>query len=116
MANLRKLLRDATLGKKAQFKEKTINLEDQDFVIRQPNLRDRQALIEKSRNKQGEMDMVSFLIQSVILCTYTPEGERVFEQEDVDAMLNLPAGSFVEKLGNEIAELMAVDEEAEVKN
>lgn len=115
--DIRKVLRDATLGKKSQFKEKVVNLEGETFVIRQPNLRERQTLISKSKDANGELDMINFLVYSVILCTYTPDGsEKVFEDSDVEIMLGLPAGSFVEKLGNEIAELMSVGDENEVKN
>lgn len=109
---IRDKIRAATLGKPTQFKSKTFTYEGVDVEFRQPNLRDRQLLITKSRNKAGDFDFVEFLVWSVISNTYVPgTTEKVFEESDYDAMIAKNSGSFVDKFGAEIAELLNVEED-----
>lgn len=115
MSDIRKALRDATLGKKSVFAEKKVEIEGNTFVIRQPNLKQRQALLKKCKTDDGGIDFVDFLLWSVILCTHTEEGELVFEEQDYDVLINQPAGGFVEQLGNAVAEMTNISDGDEVK-
>lgn len=111
--SIRDQIRAATLGKKTQFKTKEFVYEGITVEFRQPNLKDRQLLINKSKTKDGEFDFVEFLVWSVISNTYVPgTDERVFENSDYESMISKPSGSFVDKFGAEIAEIMNVEDDA----
>lgn len=114
--SVRDKIRSATLGKPVQFKSKVFTYEGVDVEFRQPNLKDRQTLINKARKSDGELDFVEFLVWSVISNTYVPEtNEKVFEEGDYEVMIQQNTGSFVDQFGGEIASLMNV-EEADAKN
>lgn len=114
--SIRDKIRAATLGKPVQFKSKTFNYEGVDVEFRQPNLKDRQMLINKARKSNGDLDFVEFLVWSVIANTYVPDtNEKVFDDTDYDVMTNQNSGSFVDQFGGEIAALMNV-EEGDAKN
>lgn len=110
--SVRDRIRSATVGKSEQFKSKTFTYNGVDVEFRQPCLKDRQLLINKARNKDGEFDFIEFLIWSVISNTYVPEtNEKVYDESDYDSMVAKPSGSFVDKFGSEIAELMNVEDD-----
>lgn len=109
--SVRDKIRAATLGKPVQFKSKVFDYEGIDVEFRQPNLKDRQLLINKARKADGELDFVEFLVWSVIANTYVPEtSEKVFDDADYDVMIKQNSGSFVDQFGTEIASLMNVEE------
>lgn len=111
--SIRDKIRSATLGKPVQFKSKVFTYEEINVEFRQPNLKDRQLLINKARNKDGEFDFIEFLVWSVISNTYVPDtSDKVFDESDYDIMIKQNSGSFVDKFGAEIAELMNVEEGA----
>lgn len=111
--SIRDQIRAATLGKKTQFKSKEFDYDGIKVEFRQPNLKDRQMLINKAKSKDGDFDFVEFLVWSVISNTYVPgTDERVFEAADYDSMVGKPTGSFVDKFGAEIAEIMNVEDDA----
>lgn len=110
--SVRDQIRAATLGAKTQFKKKTFDFHGIEVEFRQPNLKERKTLINKAKDSKGEFDLTEFLVWSVITNTYVPESnEKVFSAEDYDAMMEQSGGSFVEKFGNEIAELMNAEDE-----
>ena len=113
MANsVRDQIRAATLGAKTQFKRKQFDYNGVDVEFRQPNLKERKVLINKAKDSKGDFDLTEFLVWSVITNTYVPgTNEKVFSAEDYDAMMEQTGGSFVEKFGNEIAELMNAEDE-----
>jgi hypothetical protein len=52
-------------------------------------------------------------VWSVISNTYVPDtSDKVFDESDYDIMIKQNSGSFVDKFGAEIAELMNVEEGA----
>ena len=116
--SIRDQLRSATLGKKSNFRTKIFNYEGLDVEFRAPNLKQRQNIIKKSKDKNGDLDVVDFIAHSVIECTYVPgTNDNVYEQEDYDALMQQGSGSFVEIFGAEVSALMGVeDEEADAKN
>ena len=111
--SIRDKIRSVTLGKPVQFKSKKFEYEGIEVEFRQPNLKDRQLLINKARNKDGEFDFIEFIVWSVISNTYVPDtNEKVFDESDYDVMVKQNSNSFVDKFGGEIAELMNVEEDA----
>ena len=116
--SVRDKLRSATLGKKTQFKSKVFEWEEMEFEFRAPNLKKRQVLLKKAKDKNGDFDIIQFIVWSVIECTYEPgTNDTIFEHEDYDALMEQGSGSFVEVFGAEISELMnAQDEAADSKN
>lgn len=113
--SVRDQIRAATLGQKTQFKSKKFDYNGIEVEFRQPNLKDRKLLLKKSRDNKGELDMIEFIVWSVISNTYAPgTSEKVFDASDYDAMMEQGTGSFVDQFGNEIAELMNVEDD--VKN
>ena len=113
--SIRDKIRAKTVGSTTQFKSKKFDYEGIEVEFRQPNLKDRKLLLKKARDKNGEFDMIEFIVWSVISNTYVPDtNEKVFDETDYEVMLNQNTGSFVDKFGAEIAELMNVEED--VKN
>lgn len=113
----RDALRSATLGQKSQFRSKIVEYNGVEFEVRQPDLRSRQYILKNAKDKNGDFDIVSFMVHSVITCTYIPgTQDRVFDESDLEAFLAQNTGGFVEVLGNEVSSLMNVEEENEVKN
>ncbi|AHX01190.1 hypothetical protein M316_0125 [Nitrincola phage 1M3-16] len=105
--SIRDKIRSATVGKQAKFRSKIFNYEGVDVEFRQPSIKAKKILIERSKGKDGEFDMVNFLVWAVIANTYVPEtNELVFDDTDYDVLVEQPTGSFVDKFGAEIAELM----------
>lgn len=115
--SIRDQIRSATLGKKTQFKSKVFEWEGISVEFRQPNLRQRKNLLKKAKDKNGEFDIIEFIVNSVIQCTYIPDTtDNVFEDEDYESLMQQGSGSFVEVFGAEISELMnAGDEEGDSK-
>jgi hypothetical protein len=113
--SIRDKIRAATVGKKVNLRTKVFNYEGVDIEFRAPNLKVRRDLLNKSKGDNGELDMIEFIVQSVILCSFVPGTiERVFEESDRDVLLNQSTGSFVDIFGGEIAQLMVVEQD--VKN
>lgn len=105
--SMRDKIRSATLGKKTQFRSKIFEYEGFEVEFRQPNLRDRKALLDHAKNGKGEFDMIEFIVWSVILNTYIPgTNEKVFDENDYEVMMQQNTGSFVDQFGTEISELM----------
>jgi hypothetical protein len=105
--SIRDKIRSATIGKKTQFRNKIFNYEGVEVEFRSPNLKDRKTLLNRAKDEKGELDMINFIVYSVILNTYIPgTNEKVFDENDYDAMMNQSTGSFVDLFGTEIAEIM----------
>lgn len=110
--SIRDQIRAATLGAKPQFKSKEVEYNGITVELREPNLKDRRKLLERAKNSNGELDMVNFIVYSVILNTYVPNSnEKVFSPEDADAFFELNTGGFVEAFSSAVSELMNVSEE-----
>lgn len=108
--NVRDAIRQKTVGAKAQFRTKVVEYEGLEVEFRQPNLRDRKALIARSRGESGEFDAVEFQVWAVILNTYVAgTNELVFEDTDYEVIMNSPSGGFVDIFAAEIAELLNVE-------
>jgi len=113
--SLRDRMRAATLGAGHKRKEETVEIDGQTFVVRQPTVAERSQILKRSKANTGELenvDISEMQVWAVIYCTYTPEGERVFEDADYEALMNQPSGSFVDALATAALRLMNVAEEA----
>jgi hypothetical protein len=113
MSNVKSKLRSITLGASNNVKSKLFEYEGEKFEFRAPSLRERKKLIEASKGKDGELDGVSFQINSIITLTYDPaSGEKVFDAADFDGFMDMQAGGFVDLFAEEIMSLMSVGENA----
>ncbi len=88
------------------FEETPVEVE-----VRQPSIRQRNQLYDKCRDKDGNLDTMEFVLQSLIEFVYDPEsGEHIFEQTDRDALLAQPAGGFVDQFTGVAMELLTLEE------
>lgn len=100
--DLRDLLRAAAIGGNAEFKKETVEIDGNTFVIKQPSIKARGQVMDKCTtigpDGKSVFKMPVFMLMSVIECTYTPEGEKVFSEEDFDTLEAAPAGGVVDQL------------------
>lgn len=61
--------------------------------VRSMDGRSRTRLLKSAANNDGVIDMERMYPEMVILCSFDPEtGERIFTEEDIDALLSKAAG------------------------
>lgn len=112
----RDLIRSLTIGSKKHFKRKCFTLVtsegDIEVEFREPSRKERAKITDKSRDKKGQVDNELFIANFVIMLTFIPgTNERVFEDADLEAIMETPAASgFVEKFGEQILELIKPDD------
>lgn len=108
-----KAIRDKTLGAKKGFKTKNVQLEDGTEVeIRQPSIKRRKEIMNAVTDEQGNVDGGDLVVWAAIYCSFVPgENETVFSEEDYEALLEEPTGSFVDDFGQAALELMNVSAE-----
>jgi hypothetical protein len=117
-----KALRQKLLGAKAVFKQTRLEIEIEGekltVIVREPSMSDRSAMFKAAGVKpkaggQSEIGDASLLqVWAVIICTYNEAGERVFNKDDADALLQYPDGGFVSKIGSAVSNFMAGAAEA----
>lgn len=113
--SLRDELRKITVGSKSDYKTIEIEYQGETVVFKQPSLKQRKEIIEKSVVNR-EVDGVAMQVWSVIYLTHDADGNRVFDESDYDALMNKPAGSFVDKFSEHALKLLGNAEEEEVEN
>lgn len=95
-------------GKK--FKKKEIDLFGEKVEIRQPTV----GMVLAA---QQEQDRRKALVQMLVRYCYVPgTNERVFEETDFDAIMELPVGEWFTTLNNAIIELSDIDVGSAEKN
>ena len=102
-------LRAKTLGAGGRRQEEIVEIDGEKFVVRQPTVAQRSDIFKKCKANTGETEQVDIgemQVWAVIHCTYTPEGEQVFEEADYEALCNQPTGGFVDALGAAALRLM----------
>lgn len=121
-------LRNLTIGKKAQFKTEIVVIEDLEFEVRAPSIKQREQLMTAAGMKPGstgreadsKVSASEMQVLSVIFMTHDPKtGERVFDTADKDAMLEQAVGGWVDTLSSACMRMMQVKapgEEAPGKN
>ena len=132
MGNLRDKIRSNTIGKESKFASKKLEIGEDVVEIRQPSVKTRSILMRKSRETRsskvevGEVSAEDILqsidygkmqVLSAIYCTFVPgTDERIFEKEDYDALINQPAGGFVDDISTIAMDLMNAKPEEDAKN
>lgn len=105
-------LRALTLGAKKNFQTEIVSVDGSDFEVRQPTLKERSALRKKctSMTEDGiEFNLFEFLIWAVINHTFVPKtDEKVFSEEDYEALGDLPAGGWFDELSEAASKLCNV--------
>lgn len=109
--SLRDNLRKITVGSKNEYKTLEMDYEGEKVVFKQPSLRQRKDLIERSVINK-EVDGVALQAWSVIYLTYDTEGNRVFDDADFDTFMNKPSGSFVDVFAEKAMSLLGNTETA----
>jgi len=107
-------IRKLTVGSKTEYKTTEITFEGQKVMFKQPSLRQRKDLIEKSVVNK-EIDGVAMQVWAVIFLTHDSEGNRVFDEADYDSLMNKPAGSFVDTFSEHALKLLGNPDEEEEK-
>ena len=117
-------LRAFTLGARKNFKKVQVELKidgaTEFFELRQPTIGQRGEIRSKSmkfntsEEEEVKFDMFGFLICAVVELTYVPgTDERVFSDEDYEALKGMPAGGWFDKLTKEASALCNVQENSE---
>jgi len=118
-------IRKETVGKSKDFKKKEIKINDKlSVVVKEPSVAQRTKILQKSKvqsaQANGDFDTIDtgkMQAYAVIECTYTPDGEKVFDEADLDSMLNSPStAKWLDKVGEVALNLLNVQDEEEVKN
>jgi len=107
-------IRAATIGKKKQFKSVIHKIDGEEIELRQPSLKLRSKIYNRSLNKEGTLDLFEFTLWGTIYSTFVPgTQDLVFSEADYDSLLETPAGSFMDELSAEVMKLMNVAEDME---
>lgn len=118
-------LRDRAL-RFTPFREKTVTVsvptpggekEDISFLLKQPSVAQRNRILAEIQNgRKGDVDAAGIgksQALAVILCALDPETrEAVFTEADLDALLALPAGGWLDDLSGAAMGLMSDAEQA----
>ena len=103
--SLKDNLRQLTVGRKNEFKTIEMDYEGEVVVFKQPSLKLRKSIVEKSF-VNDKVDGISLQVWSVIYLTYDAEGNRVFDEADFEALMEKPAGSFVDVFAEQATKLL----------
>jgi len=132
MSDLRNTIRSNTIGKKSKFASKLVDVGEDKVEVRQPSVKTRSILMKKSRGVKsskievGEVSAEDVLqsidygkmqVLAVIYCTFVPDTEeRIFTESDYEALINQPAGGFVDDISTVAMDLMNTKPEEDAKN
>lgn len=115
-------IRSATVGSKKNFRKETLLYNGMEIEFRQPTVRLRKEIHDKSQvegkeNDVSKVDIWAYMVWSVIFCSFVPKtNEKVFEEGDFENLMEQPAGGFVDEFSTKISELLNVDVEKSLKN
>lgn len=112
--SLRDDLRKLTVGSKSEYRTIEMDYQGQTVVFRQASLKDRKNILNKSVENK-EVDGVALQVWAIIYLTYDTEGNRIFDESDVDALMEKPAGSFVDTFSEQALKLLGNMEEGEAE-
>jgi len=118
--SMRDILRAKTVGAKKQFKSEIIEWNGEKFEIREPSVRQRAKILQASGAQSldpNDIDLAKFQTLAVIYCTYIPgTNERVFEEGDLEALMEMPSGTFVDDFAQIAFKYLNVQPEVAAKN
>jgi len=112
-------LRNGILSRKHQFKRtKVVDAQTgTEYEVLQPSIAERsdlRKLVTKTTKDGIEFDFFKFITMAAVRFTVVPgTTERVFEDEDYDALTACPPGGIVDQLSEAASELCNVEEEKE---
>jgi len=117
-------LRENALSQVNTYRTETFEWNGKVYEVRQLGVGERGELMRKvslkGRTEEEMMqhiDATEMQIWSVIYCVFDPEtGERVFEEDDYEALLAMPSGGFVDLAAKVAGNLMNVKPEEDAKN
>lgn len=129
--NLRETIRAATLGRKSTFDSRLVKLDGPDGTpleveVRAPSVRARGAILrkagmlatEKPGGEAKQLLVEHMQVEAVLQLSYVPgTNQRIFEETDREAMLEWPAGGFVDQLAEVALPMLNVadDEKKELE-
>lgn len=118
--NLRDALRASTLGTQQTRASELVKLPGgQSVEVRQPTVKQRAAILRAAgiTDEKSLSDLGALQVTAVIKCSYVPGTQTlVFDASDKDALLECPAGGYVDQLAGVALRLMNVEAEAAAKN
>lgn len=112
-------LRNSILSRKHKFRRTTVVDKDTgvNYEVLQPTIAERSDLrksVTKTTKDGIEFDFFRFTTLAAVRFTVVPgTTERIFEDEDFDALASSPPGGIVDQLSEAAAELCNVEEEKE---
>jgi len=112
MSNLRDQLRQKTLGKKSA--PTLVEVDGVEYELRPLTVRARgdilrrAGLIEAQTKGGKSTDVAKLQVLAVIAIVHVPGGERVFDDADLEMLLDEEAGSVVDRLGEHAIRLLNV--------
>ena len=111
---MRDELRKSILNQKAQ--DRLVELSTgQKVLLKAPSLKSRGQIIKFADGDKADMAMAQ--IQAVIACCFDPETkEQLFDQSDVEVLLNMPSNSVIDELSKAASELLNPESASEAKN
>lgn len=111
---MRSELRKKALGSRPVVKE-IVEVDGTKYEVRKPTYAARSTIFAGAKLTSGDaekIDLGRFQALAIVHCVHDPEtGEKVFEAADVDAILELPAGS-LDALSDCAIKLLNVDKAA----
>lgn len=116
----RDFLRSNLLGKNHSFRRESVtDDEGNQYEVLQPTIKQRAELRKSTTKvtKDGvEFDFFEFMIRAAIAFTVIPgTTTRVFDDEDYDAIVASPSGSFIDKLSQAASKVCNIDDDEEKK-
>jgi hypothetical protein len=117
--------RDAFFGAPIERRKEEIPFNGKKYTVREPTIGEYDYVMERSGMKLSDlrnMDMAVATRASVYAafkCTITPDGHALFEDSDLPALLEFPAGcqaaDLLRRLGNAAIKMMNEKAEAQSK-
>lgn len=78
----------------AKLKSVDFEFEGQELTVTELSVGDFEALQSKAKGKDGEIDTVKYMVQSVIAqCKDKKTGKPIFSRTDVEPLMGLPLNS-----------------------
>ena len=122
MSSNREALRASAL-KTRQPRKTIVEFDSQKYEVRAPSVKQRSEILQRAGvldddKKTKKTDTGRMQVAAVVFCTFDPDsGERVFENADVEALLEDEAGGIVDALSTPaIAYLNASNDKDAAKN
>lgn len=81
-----------------------------------PTVKVKSEILSKSGAIGGKLDVGKMSVLSVIACAEDEDGNKIFQASDLEALLQLPAGSWLEAVAAAAHRQMTPDQDAVLEN